>query len=110
MSSSAPSQKLPREVSPRSGRKNLAHGVSRGSMRAPSSPAPLPPERERGAEGGVRAVQPRACALGYYLSPLTGLLQRTLGEEDSAKDPLVQDTSLRLRLPHSARPNLFGGD
>ena len=38
--------------------------------------APLPLGRERGAAGGVRAVQPRAYALGYFLAPLTGLLTR----------------------------------
>jgi len=66
-------QKFVKEVSPRSGRKNLAQGVSRGSGGPPSPPSPLPPARERGAEGGVRAIQPRACALGYYLPPLPGL-------------------------------------
>ena len=45
-------------------RHNIAHGVSRGSRYHPSPPTPLPPARERGAEGGVRAFQPRARALG----------------------------------------------
>ena len=70
------SQKFVEYASPRSGRKNVAHGVSRGSRRPPSPPAPLPLVRERGAEGGVRAVPPRAYALGYFLAPLTGLLTR----------------------------------
>ena len=48
----------------------------------PSPPPPLPPVRERGAEGGVRAVQPRAHTLGYYLPPLTGLQKGTPHEED----------------------------
>ena len=108
--SSAPSRKLTAEVSPRSGRKNLAHGVSRGSMRSPSPPSPLPPERQRGARGGVRAAPPRACALGYYLSPLMGLRAHGPHEENSMNEPLIRNLSLRLRLPHSARPNLFGGD
>jgi len=45
----------------------VAHGVSRGGARPPSPPTPLPPGRERGAEGGVRGVFPRADALGYDL-------------------------------------------
>ena len=36
----------------------VAHGASRGSGSPPSPPSPLPPGRERGAEGGVRAVHP----------------------------------------------------
>ncbi len=60
----------------RQGRQNVAHGVSRGSAWAPSPPSPLPLARERGAEGGVRAVQPRAYALGHMMSPLTGLGSR----------------------------------
>ncbi|SPE22105.1 hypothetical protein SBA2_10045 [Acidobacteriia bacterium SbA2] len=105
-----PHQKLLEEISRRSRRKSLAHGVSRGSMRSPSPPSPLPPERERGAEGGVRAIQPRAYALGYYLSPLTGLREHGPRDVDFINELLIRDTSLRLRLPHFARPNLFGGD
>jgi hypothetical protein len=57
-------QKVVEEVSPRSGRNNVAHGVSRG-WEAPSlTPSPLPPARERGAEGGERVSEPRAYALG----------------------------------------------
>ena len=111
--SSVPSRKLVEEVSPRSGRKNVAHGVSRGSMRFPSRPSPLPPERERGVRqptDGVRAAPPRACALGYYPAPLTGLRDRGPHEEDFINELLIRDISLRLRLPHFARPNLFGGD
>jgi hypothetical protein len=37
------------------------------------APVPSPVLRERGAEGGVRAIQPRAYALGYSMPPLTGL-------------------------------------
>jgi len=71
------SQKLVAEFSPSAdGRQNVAHGVSRGYPNPPSPPAPLPRGRERGAEGGVRAVPPRAYALGYFLTPLTGLLSR----------------------------------
>ena len=66
------SQKFVHEFSPRSGRHPLAHGVSRGSEPPPSPPSPLPPRRERGAEGGVRAALPRACALGYIIPPLRG--------------------------------------
>jgi len=70
-------QKLAECVSPSAdGRKRVAHGVSRGFVRPPSPPPPLPLGRERGAAGGVRAVQPRAHALGYLMPPLTGLLPR----------------------------------
>jgi hypothetical protein len=44
-------------------RHNVAHGASRGLRHLPSPPSPLPPARERGAEGGVRACEPRARAL-----------------------------------------------
>ena len=68
------SQKFVDEVSPSAdGRKRVAHGVSRGYANPPSPPSPLPPARERGAEGGVRAPSPRAGALGYDLTPLSGL-------------------------------------
>jgi len=68
------SQKFVDEVSPSAdGRKNVAHGVSRGYANPPSPPSPLPPARERGAEGGVRALFPTAYAMGYDLTPLTGL-------------------------------------
>jgi hypothetical protein len=78
-----------------------------------SPPSPLPPERERGVRqptDGVRAVQPSAYALGYHLSPLAGLREQGPREEDFIIELLIRDTSLRLRLPQFARPNLFGGD
>ena len=60
------SQKFVYGVSPDvSGRKSVAHGVSRGYANPPSPPSPLPPARERGAEGGVRTPSPKAGALGY---------------------------------------------
>jgi len=37
------------------------------------TPVPSPAPRERGAEGGVRAIKPRAYALGYSMPPHTGL-------------------------------------
>jgi len=55
------------------GRQNIAHGVSRGLARLTLTPVPSPARRERGAEGGVRAMEPRVCALGYSMPPLTGL-------------------------------------
>jgi len=45
-------------------RHNLDHGVSRGLRHPPSPPSPLPLGQERGAEGGARAIEPRARALG----------------------------------------------
>ena len=92
--SSVLSQKLVREVSPSAdGRNNVAHGVSRGSSGPPSPPSPLPPARERGAEGGVRAHSPRACALGYSISPLPGLRKALRHQEDLLNELLIQDTS-----------------
>src|SRR5271167_407983 len=86
------SQKSVEEVSPLSGRKNVAHGVSRGSENPPSPPSPLPLGRESGAEGGVRALHPRACALGYNLPPLTGLRKGRPHEEDFVNELVTQDT------------------
>ncbi len=77
------SQKFVDEVSPDlSGRKRVAHGVSRGYANPPSPPSPLPPARERGAEGGVRAPSPRARALGYNLTPLPGLCNGPTKEDE----------------------------
>ena len=58
---SVTSQEFIVELSPRSGRQRVAHGASRGSLgRTLTPPVPSPGGRERGAEGGVRAIQPRA--------------------------------------------------
>ena len=99
---SVPSQKLVGGVSPRSGRKNVAHGVSRGSANAPSPPSPLPLERERGAEGGVRAIEPRADALGYILSPLTGLREGYPHKAVFRKELLARDAG-----PFCGRGSIF---
>jgi len=48
--------------------------------------------RERGAEDGVRAVPPRAYALGYYLPPLTGLVLYRPLEQAFVNELLIQDT------------------
>jgi hypothetical protein len=87
--SSVLSQKFVDEVSPQSGRKKVAHGVSRGYGSPPSPPSPLPPARERGAEGGVRALSPRAGALGYDLAPLTGLWSGLPKREDFVSELLT---------------------
>ena len=60
--------------------------MGREIAQSPSPPSPLPLKRERGAEGGVRAFQPRAYALGYSMAPLTGL--RKTGSH--AKDVLEE--------------------
>ena len=89
------SQKLVEEASPRSGRRHLAHGVSRGSASPPSPPSPLPLGRERGAEGRVRGIQPRAYALGYYLPPLTGLRKGWSRASGFFNEHLGQNTNTR---------------
>jgi hypothetical protein len=76
-----------------SGRKRVAHGVSRGYANPPSPPSPLPPARERGAEGGVRAPSPRADALGYHLTPLPGLWNGYPKLEYFVSELLTQETS-----------------
>jgi len=70
-------QKFVHEVSPQSGRKIVAHGVSRGAARPPSSPSPLPPGRERGAAGGVRVLFPGLAPWATIFRPPCGL-NRTL--------------------------------
>jgi len=102
--------------SSRSERKSLAHGVSRGSANPPSPPPPLPLGRERGAEGGVRAFDPRADALGYSLPPLTGLQETCPAEpqviadgiagnsDKPAPKPLLQTLGPALQLlPYQRR-------
>ena len=67
------SQNLVEEFSPRSGRQPVAHGASRGSRDPTLTLVPSPARRERGADGRVRVIQPRAYALGYSMPPLTYL-------------------------------------
>jgi len=64
--------------------------VSRGYANPPSPASPLPPPRERGAEGGVRALTPRAGALGYDLAPLTGLGNSRPQGDDFVSEFLIQ--------------------
>ena len=98
------SQKFIEEVSPDlSGRKNVAHGVSRGSANPPSPPPSLPLGRERGAEGGVRALHPRACALGYNLPPLMGLRKGRPHEEDFVSGLLTQGTRSVSEIDYESR-------
>ena len=59
-------------ISPRCGRHTVAHGVSRGSGCLPSPPSPLPPARERGAEGGVRAPYPGLAPWATISRPCRG--------------------------------------
>jgi len=59
--------------SPRSGRKIVAHGASRGYGSIPLTPAPLPAARGEGCRGRGEGSFPTARALGYGLAPLTGL-------------------------------------
>jgi hypothetical protein len=60
---------------------------------APMPPSPLPPAREGGAEGRVRAPSPKAAALGYDLTPLPGLRNGYPKREDFVRLLLTQDTS-----------------
>jgi len=61
MEPSALRQKVVEQFSPSAdGRQPVAHGASRGSAARTLTPVPSPARRERGAEGGVRAIRPRA--------------------------------------------------
>ena len=96
---SVPNQKFVDEVSPDlSGRKRVAHGPAErdGYANPPSPPSPLPPARERGVpqtRGRVRAASPRAGALGYHLTPLSGLWNGYPKLEDFVNELLTEDTS-----------------
>ena len=92
----APSETFVEEISLRSGRKNLAHGASRGSAARTLTPVPSPARRERGAEGGVRAIQPRARALGYYLSPRPGLRAARQQAVGFVSEPSARETSFHF--------------
>ena len=87
------------EISPSAdGRKNVAHGPAGrdGSANPPSPPSPLPLGRERGVpqtRDGVRALHPRAYALGYNLPPLTGLRKDRPHEKHFVSELLIQDTN-----------------
>jgi hypothetical protein len=71
--------------------------VSRGSASPPSPPSPLPvaaaTEGCPALRDGVRALHPRAGALGYNLPPLTGLRKGRPHEEDFVRGLLTHDTS-----------------
>ena len=77
----------------------LIHRLSgeSGTANAPSPPSPLPLGRERGAEGRVRALDPRAYALGYNLPPLTGLRKHRPHEEDFVSELLTHYTGLAIQ-------------
>src|SRR5450759_3352431 len=64
-----------------------------GLRMPPSPPSPLPPVRERGAEGGVRALFPTAYAMGYELTPLTGLRNRRKCGADFRNGLVKHDTN-----------------
>ena len=81
------------EFSPRSGRQHATHGASRGLADRPLSPSPHPPQRERGTEGGARAIKPWASALGYSMPPLTGLRKTGAHEIEIPNELLTQNTS-----------------
>jgi len=77
------------EISPDvSGRKNVAHGpaVRDGSANPPSPPSPLPLARERGVEGGVRALHPGLAPWSRVrgIPPLTGLRKQHYGDHGFA--------------------------
>ena len=50
----------------------------------------------------MRAVQPRAYALGYSMPPLTGLLRTVELEKDFVNDLLTQDTNGASPQPDDA--------
>jgi hypothetical protein len=62
--------------------------------REPSlTPSPLPPRRERGAEGRVRAVFPTTRAVGNRMPPLPGLRKGRLHGKDFLDEFLAQGFS-----------------
>jgi len=63
------------------------------------APVPSPAPRERGAEGGLRAIEPRACALGYSMPPLSGLLGTVEHKNDFVNDFPTHDTSCASITP-----------
>ena len=60
------------------------------------APVPSPAQRERGADGGVRAVQPRACALGYSMPPLTGLRNDRAHDKNYRDELVSHDTTFEF--------------
>jgi hypothetical protein len=99
-----------RILEPRQGRQNVAHGESRGSPVRPLPPSPLPRRAGEGEEKGVGAALPRACALGYYLPPLPGLVgltSRITGMRDYRGNvtlPLIWKLALTPGAPSAGWP------
>jgi len=60
------------------------------------APVPSPARRERGAEGGVRALRPGAYTPGYFLSPLPGLRTARSEEAGFANEPWARETSFHF--------------
>ena len=83
------SQRIVEQFSPSAdGRQPVAHGASRGPAAHALTPVPSPARRERGVRqpmDGVRAIQPRAHALGYSMSPLPGLKEADAPEKPKDK-------------------------
>ena len=61
-------------VSPWNGRHIVAHGVSHGSMSPAHTPSPLSRCGGRGGTQGGKGHNPRANAMGYNISPLSGAM------------------------------------
>ena len=102
MPASVLNQKFVDEFSPRSGRKGVVDGVSRGYGNPPSPTSPLPLARERGVRqltDRVRALFPRADALAYDLEPLTGLRTGRRPDKGSIREFLTQDTRRLYAYP-----------
>jgi len=90
---SVASQKLADDFSPRSGRQNVAHGVSRGSADHPHPPSPLSRRAGEGGERGESAPisQGSRPGLRYFAPP--GLRYNAGNPEDLFRESLQQGTS-----------------
>ena len=110
MEPSALRQKVVEQFSPgKPGRQPVAHGASRGSAACALTPVPSPARRERGAEGGVRAIRPRAHALGYSTSPLPRLKETDAPEKTKGKSANFQFPFSSFRfLPFCFLLSAFG--
>ena len=70
------------------------HGVSRGLRHLRSPPSPLPLERERGAEGGVRAIETQDSRPGLRYFAASRLPHATSGDRQFMNELLYRTLGL----------------